>query len=155
MTAFMVNTTIEWEHNKEVQNGSNKLRTYINIETEMYLNKPMAFNLRKCFFHVEMWHLRIETGRYERLPVEHVEQRVFEVCDSNNVEDEMHFLISCNLFRHERTELYANVSQFVDYFNELSLEDKFIFLMSDHNICTFIARPCHDMLRKRWIILYK
>ncbi len=34
--------------------------------------------------------LRIETGGYERLPVE---QRV---CD--NVEDEMHFLISCNAF---------------------------------------------------------
>ncbi len=37
--------------------------------------------------------LRIETGRYERLPVE---QRGCDVCDSNNVEDEMHFLISCN-----------------------------------------------------------
>ncbi len=40
--------------------------------------------------------LKIETGcRYERLPVE---QRVCDVCDSNNVEDEMHFLISCNAF---------------------------------------------------------
>ncbi len=46
--------------------------------------------------------------------------------DRNNVEDEMHFLISCNAFTQERTELYANVSQFVANFNELSLEDKFI-----------------------------
>ncbi len=49
------------------------------------------------FLHVKICTapLRIETGRYERLPVE---QRVCEVCDSDNVEDEMHFSISCNAF---------------------------------------------------------
>ncbi len=42
-------TTIQWEYNfnTEVRNGSNKLRTYRTFkntfETEMYLNKPMAF----------------------------------------------------------------------------------------------------------------
>ncbi len=34
--------------------------------------------------------LRIETGRYERLTVE---QKVCEMCDSDNVEDEMHFYL--------------------------------------------------------------
>ncbi len=39
-------TTIQWEYNlnREVRNGSNKLRTYRTFkntfETEMYLNKP-------------------------------------------------------------------------------------------------------------------
>ncbi len=53
----------------------------------------MAFKFRKCFsiLRYVTAPLRIETGRYERLPVE---QRVCEVCDSDNVEDEMHFLIS-------------------------------------------------------------
>ncbi len=56
----------------------------------MYLNKPMAFKFCKCFSMLRCGkaHLRIETGRYERLPVEH---RVCEVYDSDNVEDEMHF----------------------------------------------------------------
>ncbi len=96
--------------------------------------------------------LRIETGRYERLPVE---QRVCEVCDSDNVEDEMHFLISYNTFTQERTKLFTHVSQFVGTFNELSLEDKFIVLMSDPNICTFTAKAFHDMFIKRRAILYK
>ncbi len=96
----------------------------------------MAFKFRKCFSVLRCGTAPfiIETGRYERLPVE---QRVCEVCDSDNVEDEMHFLISCNAFIQERTKLFTHVSQFVSNFNELSLEDKFIVLMSNPNICTF------------------
>ncbi len=54
------------------------------FETEMYHNKTML----RCSTTPS----RIETSRYERLPDE---QRVCKDCDSNNVEDEMHFLISC------------------------------------------------------------
>ncbi len=66
-------TTIQLEYNRngEVRNGSNKLRTYRTFkntfETEMYLNKPMAFKFRKCFsmLRYDTTPLRIETGRYE------------------------------------------------------------------------------------------
>ncbi len=60
------------------------------FETEMYPNRPKAFKFRKCLSMLRCGTapLRIETGSYERLPVE---QRVCEVCDSDNVEDEMHF----------------------------------------------------------------
>ncbi len=147
-------TTIQWEYNlnREVLNGNNKLRTYRTFkntfETEMYLNKPMAFKFRKCFFMLRCGTatLRIETGRYERITVE---QRLSEVCDSDNVEDEMHFSIPSNAFTQERTKLFSHVSKFVGNFNELSLEDKFIVLMSDPNICTFTAKACHDMFNKR------
>ncbi len=86
--------------------------------------------------------LKIETCRYERLPVE---QRVCEVCDSDNVDNQIHFLITCNAFMQERTKLFTHVSQFVGNFNELSLEDKFNVLMSHPNICTFTAKNCHDV----------
>ncbi len=90
ITAFK--TTIQWEYNlnREVRNGSNKLRTYGTFKntskTEMYLNKPMAFKFGKCFSMLRCGTapLRIVIGRYERL---RVEQRVCEVCDSANVED--------------------------------------------------------------------
>ncbi len=88
-------TTIQWEYNlnREVRNDSNKLRMYRTFkntfETETDLNKPMAFTFCKYFSMLRCGtaHLRIETGRYERLPVE---QRVCEVCNSDNVEDEMY-----------------------------------------------------------------
>ncbi len=94
--------------------------------------------------------LIIETGRYERLSVN---QRVCEVWDSDNVEDDMYILISCNAFTQERTKLFTNVSQFVGNLNELSLEDKFIVLMSDPSICTFTAKTCNDMFIKHRAIL--
>ncbi len=81
--------------------------------------------------------------------------RACEVCDSDNVEGEMHFLISCNAFTQERTKFFTNLSEFVGNFNELSLEDKVIVLMSDPNICTFTAKACHDMFIKCRAILYK
>ncbi len=52
------------------------------------------------------------------------------MCDSDYVENEMHFLISCNAFKQERTKLYSTVSQFVKHFNQFSLEDKLIVLLS-------------------------
>ncbi len=71
-------TTIQWEYNlnREVRNGSDKLRTYRTFKntfgTKMYLNKPTAFKFLKCFSILRCGTapLRIETGRYERLPVE-------------------------------------------------------------------------------------
>ncbi len=45
--------------------------------------------------------------------------------------------------------------QFVSNFHELSLEDKFIVLISYPYICTFPSRASHDMLIKCWTILYK
>ncbi len=57
----------------------------------------MDFKFRECFsmLRCRTAPLIIETGRYERLSVE---QTVCEVCDSNNVEDEMQVFISCNGF---------------------------------------------------------
>ncbi len=84
---------INWQH-------IGHLRTLLKQKTN--LNKPMVFKFHQCFSMLRCGTapLRIERGRYEWLPVE---QRVCEVCDSDNVEDEMHFLISWNAFIQERT----------------------------------------------------
>ncbi len=76
------------------------------------------------------------------------------MCDSNKVEDEVHFLISCNAFM-QREVNYMPMYQFlsnVNMVNELSLEAK---LTSDPNICAFTARAYHDMLINGQAILYK
>ncbi len=46
--------------------------------------------------HVKMWSapLRIETGRYENIALN---DRICQLCDCGNVEDEIHFLMSCTL----------------------------------------------------------
>ena len=43
--------------------------------------------------------LRVETGRFRRLELEN---RTCELCQSGEVEDENHFLLSCDFFELER-----------------------------------------------------
>ncbi len=123
------------------------LRTYRNFksdfETEMYLKKLMPFKVHQRFALLRygtapLW---IETGRYYNIALN---DRICQLCDSGNVEDERHFLISCTALNHKRHNLYILVSQSVTDFNLLSDENMFLTLMSDPLICTFTARACHS-----------
>ncbi len=74
---------IEWEHIGHISILLKQKFTLINLWLLNFVNVYPCWDVAQ---HL----LRIEIGRYERLPVE---QRVCEMCDSDNVEDEMHFLI--------------------------------------------------------------
>ncbi len=94
----------------------------------------------------------IETGRYENVALN---DRICQLCDCGNVEDERHFLISCTALNYERRNLYIHVSQYVTDFKLLSDESN-ITLMSNPLICKFTARACHEMLtfKTRRSVLY-
>ena len=74
--------------------------------------------------------LHIETGRYYRTPLE---QRTCKVCRSNQIEDEYHFLCECTFFFNERRifyeNIYTNISENVEGFENLIVEEKFNCLM--------------------------
>ncbi len=91
---------------------------------------------------------RIGTGRYENVALN---DRIRQLCDCGNVEDERHFLISCTALYYERRNLYILVSQSV---TDLSDKSKFLTLMSNTLICKFTARACHEMFKTRRSILY-
>ena len=48
--------------------------------------------------------LRIETGRHENLPIK---DRICLRCESE-IDDEVHFLITCPCFKTERTLFFSN-----------------------------------------------
>ena len=61
-------------------------------------------------FRIGVLSLRVEPGRYEFGGVENekglpIEFRVCECCDLGRVEDEIHFLLECPLYRSERQAL--------------------------------------------------
>ncbi len=158
--AHFTNETISpWENNlhRTVRVGNNKLRTYrtfkSDFETEMYLKKPIPFKVRQSFamFRCGSAALRIEPVRYENVAVN---DRICQLCDCGNVEDERHFLISCIALNYERHNLYIPVSQSVTDFNLLSDESKFLTLMSNPLICKFTAMACHEMFKTHRSILY-
>ena len=49
--------------------------------------------------------LGVETGRY-RIPKVTLERWVCQVCNSDLVENEFHFVMVCNKLEHERNKLY-------------------------------------------------
>jgi len=54
--------------------------------------------------------LGVETRRY-RIPKVPLERRVCQVCNSDLVEDEIHFVMLCNKLEHERNKLLYYITQ--------------------------------------------
>ena len=96
---------------REQMKEKSKLRTYILVKQD--LKQEEYLHVRDRCGVPELTKLRggtnrlkIEKGRYEKLPPE---QRVCEFCDTGEIEDEKHFLLSCPLYRELRAELWKDV----------------------------------------------
>ena len=101
--------------------GGNKLRTYALFKREVglepYLWRVPNSTHRGLIAKLRMGvaPLRIELGRYERtdsgergIPVE---SRICQCCIARRVEDEVHFVVECAAFAHERRRLWAACAQ--------------------------------------------
>ena len=81
--------------------------------------------------------VRIETGRYEELPEN---SRLCPFC--NEVENEMHAILNCRMYKDRRKTLFQKASDISHRFESMSDEDKFIFLFSNNDIlCVFMLKP--------------
>ena len=84
-----------------------KLRTFVKFKnfsrTPSYLTKPLSFIQRKFIAKIRLGclEIRIETGRYAR-PRLTEEARTCQVCQSQEVENEVHFLFNCQAYQAER-----------------------------------------------------
>ena len=70
-------------------------------------------------FRLRSHSLAIETGRHRNIPREH---RTCLYCDSDQVEDEVHFLLFCAFYDELRRPLIPLIS-------ELNTHDAFVFLL--------------------------
>jgi hypothetical protein len=77
-------------------------------------------------FRISNHDLQIETGRHMNVPVE---GRLCIKC-VNEIEDEKHALIFCNMYDKERDDLYTKVGKISDGFRNLDNNGKFIWLMA-------------------------
>ena len=74
--------------------NGNKLRKYRifkgKLETEHYVSAVMSRSHRSILakFRSGSFPLLIETGRYAKVPLQN---RICQLCNSNQIEDEMHF----------------------------------------------------------------
>lgn len=117
--------------------SSNKLRTYCKFKQRYTFENYLLANFDKSViakltkFRISNHRLEIEVGRYSKTPA-HL--RFCKTCNLSVVEDEFHFICICNVYSSLRTSFFNNLSKIVVDFNNLSLFDKFIYVMSSQDI---------------------
>ena len=85
--------------------GKSKLCTFVKIhdfeERKVLLKANLERNVRSLIAKLKsgILPLRLETGRYKGM---NREDRVCQVCDNGEVEDEVHFLFRCKPLKHIR-----------------------------------------------------
>ena len=110
-----------------------KLRTYRTIKTDLCLEPYLLHGgslARSVLFSLRSGsnRLRIETGRWKK-PYEEAEDRLCLLCKSNEVEDEVHFVASCEFYGDLRHKFFLKIFEAtqgkVNLYNEL--DKHFIF----------------------------
>ena len=106
-----------------------KLTTYFKLKQnfgfERYLSYTKNFEYRRsmCKLRISAHKSNIEVGRYNKTPRN---ERFCKKCNTDEIEDEMHFLLLCNHFETDRNNILDLVAGEVKNFHTLSCENKFI-----------------------------
>ena len=121
-----------------------KLRTYrlfkkeFKISDSVFINNRMKRSLLSQF-RFGVLPLRIETGRWYR-GIE-VNERICEICNNGDIEDEVHFLIKCNAYSNIRRLLFDKcISKEVEFQNFDDI-DKLIFITNnmERDLANYLA----------------
>ena len=96
--------------------------------------------------------LRIETGRRDNTPPE---LRHCRLCNNQEVENELHFLIECRTYGVQRKKLFETAENEVKAFGTMNSKQKFIYLLSTENIKIVqeVAKYARDAFESRNNIL--
>ena len=135
------------------RNGGNKLRTYCQMKhdfgTECYVESVLSKKRRSAIAKLRSGSapIRIETGRYEGLPVE---ERKCPFC-KDVVENEVHVITQCSLYDDLRSELYACISRIDPGFMYMNDVEKTYMILAnqDFNVVKVAAKICLEILERR------
>ena len=135
------------------ENG-NKLRTYRLYKTQLIPESYVKLNLDRSHrrvlakFRSGSLPLHIETGRYSK-PKVPLNERICKFCSQNAIEDEIHFLMDCDFYSDIRRSLFLKAQTCNTDFNNLSTENKFIFVMNFINLQHSLSNTLAQMFNRR------
>ena len=125
-----------------------KLRTYAllkeDLSVPMYISSRLTPASRSILarFRNGTYPLAVETGRYTGVPLD---QRICLICSKNDIENEHHFLVSCEAYDIKRTYLYSLVNAKNDInIHLMSHDEQFKYLLSTGNIAKLVANYVRD-----------
>ena len=123
-----------------------KLRNYIEYKHEFKKERYVVIINNKierslvAKLRCGILKLKIETGRFINLPLN---ERICELCDTGDVEDEKHFVCICPRYSNERRAFYETLSNIDPSFSRLdSTHDVFNYIVKnvDKTIAKFVLR---------------
>ena len=126
----MGNNQIIWKEN--LQNKP-KLHLFRQIKSyyavEKYVFDNINFSLRSCIAQLRfgILPLTVETSRFTGIKRD---DQVCPICDTNNVEDELHFLFTCPKFSDLRKIMFSKVWRYNNDFLTYNQIDQFQILCS-------------------------
>ncbi len=139
----------------EISRDSSKLRTYSLIKTEIGLENYLSSNLKintqdriaLTKFRLSNHILMIEKGRHLKL------DRNCRFCPfcSNEIEDEIHFMITCKNYINYRNVLFNHMGNIHSSFLHIDNKEKFKMLLSDNAIIKHTAQYISESLKTREI----
>ena len=85
--------------------------------------------------------LRIETGRFRKIMTDgsnktrqlRTEERICEICDLKETEDETHFLCKCPMYTTTRNRLVDRIVPDIPAFKQLNIDEQFVILLNRLN----------------------
>ena len=111
-----------------------KLRYYNMYKFDREKEDYLCFNITKyqrslmAQFRLGILPLEIEIGRFRNIPLTN---RICKMCNSNSVEDEIHYLCVCESYSEYRSVLFSDAEETDPDFLSLDVIDKFVYLMSN------------------------
>ena len=83
--------------------------------------------------------LNIELGRFRNIALEN---RLCEECDTNSIEDEVHFLCICNRYELMRQNMYSKIILKIPDFSNMTVNEKFCYIIQNHvyNILRYVPQ---------------
>ena len=110
-----------------------KLRTYVKLKDNYCTQNYVKLNLTRpqrsklAQIRLGILPLYIETGRYTNVKIEN---RICQMCNENKIESELHFIMSCPLYKEERQIFFNSINV---NFNSYSLADNLKLLCTDYS----------------------
>ena len=117
----------------DILRTSQKLSFYCTIKDDYspspYLVLSRKSPSRKALvrFRMSSHQLRIETGRYEKIPRD---ERICYSCTSNKIEDESHFLLECKAYSQIGDTFFSKLETKIPDFKSLSHDTLISLLMN-------------------------
>ena len=146
-----------WDDHMNI-NG-NKLRLYRRVKKDLipehYVKNSLPRHLRSCIAKLRCGTLplTVETGRYNKPPIP-LSQRLCPFCH-HDIEDEVHFLVNCELYSDLRSILFDKALLINPAFYAMSSFEQFIFLLQTGDIQYDLGTLLYNMLRRRRAFLVK